>query len=136
MTTVTIGGGGGGGGGGGAGGEGTTTVIADGGSNGLGGGSNPYAQPGRPAGKHQTAQPQQQYKSSGPPLPDPDYSLSESDTEEDNSVRLVRSNLKKVNGGPAAAELNGSSKFAIGGGAATMVNPGMAAETSGNSNTR
>lgn len=87
----------------------------------------------------QMAQPQhqqqQQYKSSGPPLPDPDYSLSESDTEEDNSVRLVRSNLKKVNGGPAAAELNGSSKVTIGG-KVTTVNPGMAAETSGNSNTR
>lgn len=88
----------------------------------------------------QTAQPQQQqqqqqYKSSGPPLPDPDYSLSESDAEEDNSVRLVRSNLKKVNGGLAAAELNGSSKVTVGGGV-TNVNPGMAAETSGNSNTR
>lgn len=88
----------------------------------------------------QTAQPQQQqqqqqYKSSGPPLPEPDYSLSESDAEEDNSVRLVRSNLKKVNGGLAAAELNGTSKVTVGSGAPN-INPGMAAETSGNSNAR
>ncbi|XP_062563457.1 SH3 and multiple ankyrin repeat domains protein 2 isoform X2 [Armigeres subalbatus] len=113
----------------------TVTIGANGNGSITSGGSNPYAQPGRPAVMQQTAQPQQQqqqqYKSSGPPLPDPDYSLSESDAEEDNSVRLVRSNLKKVNGGLAAAELNGSSKLSVGGGS---VNPGMAAETSGNSN--
>ncbi|XP_055534309.1 SH3 and multiple ankyrin repeat domains protein 1 isoform X2 [Wyeomyia smithii] len=100
----------------------------------IGGGSNPYAQPGRPAmqqlAQPQTQQQQQQYKSpphSAPPLPDPDYSLSESDTEEDNSVRLVR---KKVNGTTAdnAATGKGTNGSAV-------VNPGMAAETSGNSNT-
>ncbi|XP_062712224.1 protein shank isoform X4 [Aedes albopictus] len=117
----------------------TVTISGNGTGSITSGGSNPYAQPGRPAAMQQTAQPQQQqqqqqYKSSGPPLPDPDYSLSESDAEEDNSVRLVRSNLKKVNGGLAAAELNGSSKVTVGGGVSN-VNPGMAAETSGNSNT-
>ncbi|XP_058834901.1 SH3 and multiple ankyrin repeat domains protein 2 isoform X2 [Topomyia yanbarensis] len=109
----------------------------------IGGASNAYAQPSRPAAMQQMAQPQtqqqqQQYKSpphSAPPLPDPDYSLSESDTEEDNSVRLVR---KKVNGS-AAPDHNGGSGKTVGsvmtsnGGSA--VNPGMAAETSGNSNT-
>ncbi|XP_053688435.1 SH3 and multiple ankyrin repeat domains protein 1 isoform X2 [Sabethes cyaneus] len=127
VTTVTIGGGGGGGGSG-----GTTAGIGS-------GGSNPYAQPGRPA-MQQLAQPQtqqqqqqqqsQQYKSpphSAPPLPDPDYSLSESDTEEDNSVRLVR---KKVNG--TTGDNAGSGKGTNG---SAGINPGMAAETSGNSNT-
>ncbi|XP_021704758.1 SH3 and multiple ankyrin repeat domains protein 1 isoform X1 [Aedes aegypti] len=115
----------------------TVTISGNGTGSITSGGSNPYAQPGRPAAMQQTAQPQQQqqqqYKSSGPPLPEPDYSLSESDAEEDNSVRLVRSNLKKVNGGLAAAELNGTSKVTVSGGAPN-INPGMAAETSGNSN--
>ncbi|XP_058459631.1 SH3 and multiple ankyrin repeat domains protein 1 isoform X2 [Malaya genurostris] len=112
----------------------------------IGDGNNPYAQPGRPAVMQQTAQPQtqqqqqhqQQYKSpphSAPPLPEPDYSLSESDTEEDNSVRLVRN---KINGN-TVLEHNGGSGKVIGNGMATnsvsAVNPGMAAETSGNSNT-
>lgn len=86
----------------------------------------------------QTAQPQQQqqqqYKNppGAPPLPDPDYSLSESDTEEDNSVRMVRANLKKVNGGSTEGGVttNGGAV-----GKVIPVNPGMAAETSGNSNT-
>lgn len=127
VTTVTIGGG-----------STPPTVTSSGGP-----GSNPYAQPGRPA-VMQTAQPQQQqqqqYKNppGAPPLPDPDYSLSESDTEEDNSVRMVRANLKKVNGG--GGSLDGTSTATTNGGAAAMgkvipVNPGMAAETSGNSNT-
>uniref|UniRef100_A0A182YLY8 SH3 and multiple ankyrin repeat domains protein 3 n=1 Tax=Anopheles stephensi TaxID=30069 RepID=A0A182YLY8_ANOST len=85
--------------------------------------SNQYAQPGRPGStdtQQQVAQPQALYKSppnNAPPLPEPDYSLSESDPDEDNSVRLVRTHLK-ANGDLKAAQ-----------------NPGMAAETSGNSNT-
>lgn len=84
--------------------------------------SNQYAQPGRPGAdtQQQIAQPQALYKSppnSAPPLPEPDYSLSESDPDEDNSVRLVRTHIKT----------NGDLK---------TQNPGMAAETSGNSNTR
>ncbi|EAT44279.1 AAEL004337-PA, partial [Aedes aegypti] len=92
----------------------TVTISGNGTGSITSGGSNPYAQPGRPAAMQQTAQPQQQqqqqqqYKSSGPPLPEPDYSLSESDAEEDNSVTV--------------------------GGGAPNINPGMAAETSGNSN--
>uniref|UniRef100_A0A182XB00 SH3 and multiple ankyrin repeat domains protein n=1 Tax=Anopheles quadriannulatus TaxID=34691 RepID=A0A182XB00_ANOQN len=83
--------------------------------------SNQYAQPGRPGAdtQQQIAQPQALYKSppnSAPPLPEPDYSLSESDPDEDNSVRLVRTHIKT----------NGDLK---------TQNPGMAAETSGNSNT-
>uniref|UniRef100_A0A182Q9V5 PDZ domain-containing protein n=1 Tax=Anopheles farauti TaxID=69004 RepID=A0A182Q9V5_9DIPT len=104
----------------------TTVTIGSGSTNGLTVGNsitgNQYAQPGRPGadGQQQVAQPQALYKSppnSAPPLPEPDYSLSESDPDEDNSVRLVRT-LKKTNG-----ELK------------TTQNPGMAAETSGNSNT-
>lgn len=88
--------------------------------------SNQYALPGRPGAggvqpqQQQVAQPQALYKAppnSAPPLPEPDYSLSESDPDEDNSVRLVRT-LKKTNGDLKASQ-----------------NPGMAAETSGNSNT-
>lgn len=52
-----------------------------------------------------------------PPIPDPDYSLSESDDEE-NSVMLAK-NIKNN-----AVELNGQN------------NLGLIAETSGNSNTR
>uniref|UniRef100_A0A182KB42 PDZ domain-containing protein n=1 Tax=Anopheles christyi TaxID=43041 RepID=A0A182KB42_9DIPT len=81
-----------------------------------------YAQPGRPGSdsQQQVAQPQALYKSppnSAPPLPEPDYSLSESDPDEDNSVRLVRTHTK----------MNEDLR--------TTQNPGMAAETSGNSNT-
>uniref|UniRef100_A0A182J687 SH3 and multiple ankyrin repeat domains protein n=1 Tax=Anopheles atroparvus TaxID=41427 RepID=A0A182J687_ANOAO len=108
VTTVTIGGSTGGG-----------SVVASSIS------SNQYALPGRPGAggvqhQQQVAQPQSLYKpppNSAPPLPEPDYSLSESDPDEDNSVRLVRT-LKKTNG-----EMK------------TSQNPGMAAETSGNSNT-
>ncbi|XP_050090681.1 SH3 and multiple ankyrin repeat domains protein 1 isoform X2 [Anopheles aquasalis] len=117
------------------------TTVTIGGSNGAtsGGGpvatSNLYAQPGRTTERQpataqqqqqqqQVAQPQALYKaapnSAAPPLPEPDYSLSESDPDEDSSVRLVRT-LKKVNG---ASELK-----------SPPPNPGMAAETSGNSNT-
>lgn len=53
-----------------------------------------------------------------PPIPDPDYSLSESDDEE-NSVMLAK-NIKNN----AAVEINGQN------------NLGLIAETSGNSNTR
>lgn len=53
-----------------------------------------------------------------PPIPDPDYSLSESDDEE-NSVMLAK-NIKNI----AAVETNGQN------------NLGLIAETSGNSNTR
>ncbi|XP_039447347.1 SH3 and multiple ankyrin repeat domains protein 2-like isoform X1 [Culex pipiens pallens] len=123
VTTVTIGGG-----------AATATITNSTNNNSGGGGSNPYAQPGRPAVMQQAAQPQQQYKNppGAPPLPDPDYSLSdESDTEEDNSVRMVRANLKKVNGADGAT---GTMANSVGGKGAT-VNPGMAAETSGNSNT-
>ncbi|XP_055626209.1 protein shank isoform X2 [Toxorhynchites rutilus septentrionalis] len=124
-----------------------TTVTIGGAAVGPG---NTYAQPGRPATMQQTAQPQtqlqqqlqqqqQQHKApshNAPPLPDPDYSLSESDTEEDNSVRLVRT-LKKTQHGSAAKDLNGMSKSVPGAGGkgSTVINPGMAAETSGNSNT-
>ncbi|XP_049544253.1 uncharacterized protein LOC125956427 isoform X2 [Anopheles darlingi] len=117
------------------------TTVTIGGSNGATGGgpavgtSNMYAQPARTTGapaaqqqqqqQQQIAQPQALYKSApntaAPPLPEPDYSLSESDPDEDSSVRLVRT-LKKVNG--ASAELK-----------SPPPNPGMAAETSGNSNT-
>ncbi|XP_053671754.1 uncharacterized protein LOC128721969 [Anopheles nili] len=84
--------------------------------------ANQYAQPGRPGlgVQNQTAQPQAHYKSvqnNAPPLPEPDYSLSESDPDEDNSVRLVRT-LKKANGEQEVSQ-----------------SAGMAAETSGNSNT-
>ncbi|XP_058058009.1 SH3 and multiple ankyrin repeat domains protein 1 [Anopheles bellator] len=100
-----------------------TTVTIGGGTVGTSGpeGSNPYAQPGRPGGPQQIAQPQALYKSgpnSAPPLPEPDYSLSESDPDEDSSVRLVRTLTKT-----SASELK------------PVPNPGMAAETSGNSNT-
>uniref|UniRef100_A0A182NDJ1 SH3 and multiple ankyrin repeat domains protein n=1 Tax=Anopheles dirus TaxID=7168 RepID=A0A182NDJ1_9DIPT len=101
----------------------TTVTIGSGSGNGHAvSSSNQYAQPGRPGAdtQQQVAQPQALYKSppnSAPPLPEPDYSLSESDPDEDNSVRMVRT-LKKTNG-----ELK------------TTQNPGMAAETSGNSNT-
>uniref|UniRef100_A0A182PEV4 SH3 and multiple ankyrin repeat domains protein n=1 Tax=Anopheles epiroticus TaxID=199890 RepID=A0A182PEV4_9DIPT len=103
-----------------------TTVTISGNANGNVAASststNQYAQPGRPGTdtQQQVAQPQALYKSppnSAPPLPEPDYSLSESDPDEDNSVRLVRSHIKT----------NGDVK--------TTQNPGMAAETSGNSNT-
>lgn len=53
-----------------------------------------------------------------PPIPDPDYSLSESDDEE-NSVMLAK-NIKNI----AAVDINGQN------------NLGLIAETSGNSNTR
>uniref|UniRef100_A0A182FM15 SH3 and multiple ankyrin repeat domains protein n=1 Tax=Anopheles albimanus TaxID=7167 RepID=A0A182FM15_ANOAL len=116
------------------------TTVTIGGSNGATGGapvatSNLYAQPARtterqPAAQQQQhqqqqiAQPQALYKpapnTGAPPLPEPDYSLSESDPDEDSSVRLVRT-LKKVNG---VSELK-----------SPPPNPGMAAETSGNSNT-
>ncbi|XP_035901724.1 uncharacterized protein LOC118507382 isoform X3 [Anopheles stephensi] len=98
-------------------------AIASSNSNASSASSNQYAQPGRPGStdtQQQVAQPQALYKSppnNAPPLPEPDYSLSESDPDEDNSVRLVRTHLK-ANGDLKAAQ-----------------NPGMAAETSGNSNT-
>jgi SH3 and multiple ankyrin repeat domains protein len=92
---------------------------------------NPYAQPGRPG---LTMSHQQRYGNKGdmailhaPPIPDPDYSLSESDGEGDNSVRLMKgSNVSviEVNGGIGNNLIGGTP------------NPGMAIETSGNSNAR
>ncbi|XP_049290580.1 SH3 and multiple ankyrin repeat domains protein 3 isoform X5 [Anopheles funestus] len=102
----------------------TVTITGSGGGNAIASSvsSNQYAQPGRPGAEtqQQVAQPQALYKSppnNAPPLPEPDYSLSESDPDEDNSVRLVRTHMK-TNGDLKATQ-----------------NPGMAAETSGNSNT-
>uniref|UniRef100_A0A182W3Q8 SH3 and multiple ankyrin repeat domains protein n=1 Tax=Anopheles minimus TaxID=112268 RepID=A0A182W3Q8_9DIPT len=102
----------------------TVTITGSGSGNAIASSasSNQYAQPGRPGAEtqQQVAQPQALYKSppnNAPPLPEPDYSLSESDPDEDNSVRLVRTHLK-TNGDLKATQ-----------------NPGMAAETSGNSNT-
>lgn len=104
----------------------TVTITGSGSGNAIASNSassNQYAQPGRPGSaetQQQVAQPQALYKSppnNAPPLPEPDYSLSESDPDEDNSVRLVRTHMKA----------NGDLK--------TTQNPGMAAETSGNSNT-
>ncbi|XP_050079533.1 uncharacterized protein LOC126567348 [Anopheles maculipalpis] len=104
----------------------TVTITGSGNGNAIASNSassNQYAQPGRPGSaetQQQVAQPQALYKSppnNAPPLPEPDYSLSESDPDEDNSVRLVRTHMKA----------NGDLK--------TTQNPGMAAETSGNSNT-
>ncbi|XP_053661223.1 uncharacterized protein LOC128710205 [Anopheles marshallii] len=102
----------------------TVTITGSGSGNAIASStsSNQYAQPGRPGAEtqQQVAQPQALYKSppnNAPPLPEPDYSLSESDPDEDNSVRLVRTHMK-TNGDLKATH-----------------NPGMAAETSGNSNT-
>ncbi|XP_052895412.1 SH3 and multiple ankyrin repeat domains protein 3 isoform X2 [Anopheles moucheti] len=102
----------------------TVMITGSGSANSIASGvsSNQYAQPGRPGAEtqQQVAQPQALYKSppnNAPPLPEPDYSLSESDPDEDNSVRLVRTHMK-TNGDLKATQ-----------------NPGMAAETSGNSNT-
>jgi hypothetical protein len=78
----------------------------------------------------------------GPPpaIPDPDYSLSESDGEGDSSVRLKGSNISviEVNGGmgPTATTNNNNNNNNNVVSNGTMPNPGMAIETSGNSNAR
>lgn len=83
---------------------------------------SPYAQPGVPGALISQSQ---NGVGTPPVIPDPDYSLSESDGEEDNSVRQV----KIV---PAAPPI----KIEVNGHTNNNNNAGMAAETSGNSNTR
>uniref|UniRef100_A0A1B0DRH9 Uncharacterized protein n=1 Tax=Phlebotomus papatasi TaxID=29031 RepID=A0A1B0DRH9_PHLPP len=82
-------------------------------------GGNPYAQPCRSL-SNASQRPQAPVPAAttipAPPIPDPDYSLSESDGEEDNSVLQARI-TPKTNG-------------------TTKVEPAAPAESSGNSNTR
>ncbi|XP_055600775.1 SH3 and multiple ankyrin repeat domains protein 2 isoform X2 [Uranotaenia lowii] len=120
VTTVTIGSGGGVS-------IGQTTTANSGTATGAG--SNPYAQPGRP-GTVQLQGGQKPSLERAPTLPDPDFSLSESDPEEENSVRLARSQLKKVD-----LSQKGGGAATAGNRVTVVTNPGMAAETSGNSNT-
>lgn len=87
-------------------------------SNAIPNNSNPYAQPGRPGGANSAIN--SSVMIAAPPIPDPDYSLSESDGEAENSVRLASRSIKNND------NVNGQ----------MCVNPGMATETSGNSNTR
>lgn len=77
---------------------------------------NPYAQPGRPGISQNVID----SNVHAPPIPDPDYSLSESDGEED-SVRHVK--LSSTLNSTTNIEVNGN-------------NHKTAAETSGGSNTR
>lgn len=87
-------------------------------SNAIPNNSNPYAQPGRPGGANSAIN--SSVMLAAPPIPDPDYSLSESDGEAENSVRLASRSIKNNE------TVNGQ----------MCLNPGMATETSGNSNTR
>lgn len=87
-------------------------------------GASPYAQPGRP-GITQNVVDNIDPNMPAPPIPDPDYSLSESEGEED-SVRHVRI-VQTTTSMTTTLEVNGTT---------TNGNGGMAAETSGNSNTR
>ncbi|CRK95072.1 CLUMA_CG008550, isoform A [Clunio marinus] len=56
----------------------------------VSGNLNPYAQPGR-AGVDPTNNNQDPNQIPAPPIPEPDYSMSESEEEADNSVRLASS---------------------------------------------
>lgn len=88
----------------------------------VSGNLNPYAQPGRagvepPSSNDANAPP-------APPIPEPDYSMSESEEEADNSVRLA-SSTPSTNGNVNTIKRNDQKKKEE-----TIV-----AETSGNSNT-
>lgn len=88
----------------------------------VAGNLNPYAQPGRagvePPTVHDASQPP------APPIPDPDYSMSESEEEADNSVRLVM-NVPTSNGNVNTLKRNDQK----------IKEEAIVAETSGNSNT-
>lgn len=93
--------------------------VATNGNASAGSNTSPYAQPGRPGISQNVVD-----NLPAPPIPDPDYSLSESDGEED-SVRHVR-----IVQTPATTtvEVNGTTNT-------NNNNAGQAAETSGSSNT-
>lgn len=83
--------------------------------------SNPYAQPGWPGGQsHQTASTTgNSWTASSntmpakllqaPPIPDPDYSLSESDGETENSILLAHNTKMNEHIGMPPAENSGNS---------------------------
>lgn len=88
----------------------------------VSGNLNPYAQPGRagvdPSNGSDASQPP------APPIPEPDYSMSESEEEADNSVRLA-TNVPNNNGNVNTIKRNDQK----------AKEETMMAETSGNSNT-
>lgn len=85
----------------------------------MSGNLNPYAQPGR-AG----VEPNDPNQPPAPPIPEPDYSMSESEEEADNSVRLATS-APTVNGNVNTIKRNDQK----------AKDDAVVAETSGNSNT-
>lgn len=85
----------------------------------VAGNLNPYAQPGR-AG----VDPTDSNQPPAPPIPEPDYSMSESEEEADNSVRLATS-VPNSNGNVNTIKRNDQK----------VKEEAMVAETSGNSNT-
>lgn len=87
---------------------------------GASGNLNPYAQPGRVG-----VEPSVDTNLPAPPIPEPDYSMSESDEEADNSVRLASnqaSNIIKLENNVQKMEK-------------VIKEEAIVAETSGNSNT-
>lgn len=88
----------------------------------MSGNLNPYAQPGRAGVDPSSAQDANQLPA--PPIPEPDYSMSESEEEADNSVRLAM-NVPSSNGNVNTIKRNDQK----------VKDEAIVAETSGNSNT-